>query len=220
LFEESSALLAQLQNKTVLPYPLRRLGQVARLRGDPRRAVAYCLQSLAYNREVGEQQGIAASLVGLALVAQERGHVRTAAQLLGKTDALLAEIGSSLLPADDVELRLAVDRVRTRLAPAEWTAARVAGEQQSLDDLVRIAEALADTAPTQAPGLTPRQNEILRLVATGHTNREIAETLALSVATVERHLANIYARIGARGRADATLFAVRAGLLSGEPPVG
>jgi DNA-binding NarL/FixJ family response regulator len=40
------------------------------------------------------------------------------------------------------------------------------------------------------------------------------------VTTVERHLANIYARIGARGRADATLFAARAGLLSGEPPVG
>jgi DNA-binding NarL/FixJ family response regulator len=53
---------------------------------------------------------------------------------------------------------------------------------------------------------------VLRLLAAGRTNREIAQELFLSVRTVERHVTNLYAKVGARGRADATVFAVRHGL--------
>lgn len=63
-----------------------------------------------------------------------------------------------------------------------------------------------------APGLkdlTDRELEVLRLLATGSSNKEIAAALTLSVHTVERHLANIYGKIDARGRADATAFAIR-----------
>jgi DNA-binding CsgD family transcriptional regulator len=62
---------------------------------------------------------------------------------------------------------------------------------------------------TPPAGLTPREAEILRLLAGGRTNREIADTLVLSVHTIERHLANAYRKIGARNRADATAFALR-----------
>ena len=54
---------------------------------------------------------------------------------------------------------------------------------------------------------------MLGLLAAGRTNRAIAEALVLSTGTVERHIANIYAKIGARGRADATAYALRHGLL-------
>jgi DNA-binding NarL/FixJ family response regulator len=60
--------------------------------------------------------------------------------------------------------------------------------------------------------LTPRELEVLRLVAAGHTNKEIADELVVSVATVERHVANIYRKIGARSRVDATRFAFDHGL--------
>jgi pimeloyl-ACP methyl ester carboxylesterase/DNA-binding CsgD family transcriptional regulator len=60
--------------------------------------------------------------------------------------------------------------------------------------------------------LTPRELEILRLVAAGRTNREIANDLVLSVRTVERHITNLYAKIEARGKADATAYAIRQGL--------
>jgi DNA-binding NarL/FixJ family response regulator len=53
----------------------------------------------------------------------------------------------------------------------------------------------------------------LRRVASGQSNREIAEALALSVRTVEKHVAHVYNKLGARGRADAAAFAVRHGLL-------
>jgi DNA-binding CsgD family transcriptional regulator len=62
---------------------------------------------------------------------------------------------------------------------------------------------------TPPAGLTGREAEILRLLANGRTNREIADALVLSVHTIERHLANSYRKIGARNRAEATAFALR-----------
>lgn len=58
-------------------------------------------------------------------------------------------------------------------------------------------------------GLTSREVQILRRVAEGSTNKEIASEFGLAVSTVERHLVNIYNKIGARGRADAIAFALR-----------
>jgi DNA-binding NarL/FixJ family response regulator len=54
---------------------------------------------------------------------------------------------------------------------------------------------------------------VLRLLAGGRTNKEIAEELALSVRTVERHIGNLYGKIAARGRADATAYALTRGLI-------
>jgi DNA-binding CsgD family transcriptional regulator len=61
-------------------------------------------------------------------------------------------------------------------------------------------------------GLSPREREVLRLVAAGESNSQIARRLGLSTHTVERHVANLYRKIGARGRADATAYALRNGL--------
>ena len=68
------------------------------------------------------------------------------------------------------------------------------------------ASRASDTSPVV---LTRRETEVLRLLAGGHTSREIAAELSLSVRTVGRHITNIYAKIGARTRSDATAFAIR-----------
>ena len=62
--------------------------------------------------------------------------------------------------------------------------------------------------PSYPHGLSERQLEVLRLVAQGKTNREIAGALVLSERTVQRHIADIYAKIGARNRAEATAIAL------------
>jgi DNA-binding CsgD family transcriptional regulator len=62
-------------------------------------------------------------------------------------------------------------------------------------------------------GLTAREAEVLGRLAGGKTNNEIAEELHVSVRTVERHIANIYAKIGARGRANATAYALTHNLI-------
>lgn len=64
-----------------------------------------------------------------------------------------------------------------------------------------------------ASGLTTREMEIIRLVASGLTNRETAETLHVNVGTIEFHLRNIYAKLGASVRTDAVLIAQRLGWL-------
>jgi DNA-binding CsgD family transcriptional regulator/pimeloyl-ACP methyl ester carboxylesterase len=61
-------------------------------------------------------------------------------------------------------------------------------------------------------GLSRRELEVLRLLAAGESNRQIARRLGLSPHTIERHVANLYRKIGARGRADATAYALRSGL--------
>jgi len=79
-------------------------------------------------------------------------------------------------------------------------------------DLARV-EALSRRAATSAGGLTAREVEILRLVAAGKTNREIAATLVISDHTVRRHLQNIFAKLGVPSRAAATAFAFQHDLL-------
>lgn len=59
-----------------------------------------------------------------------------------------------------------------------------------------------------APELTSRERDILRLIAAGESNKSIANELGIQVSTVERHISNLYGKLGARGRADATLMAV------------
>jgi DNA-binding NarL/FixJ family response regulator len=62
-------------------------------------------------------------------------------------------------------------------------------------------------------GLTERELEVLRLVAAGRTNKAIAAELVLSERTVERHVSNIFAKLGVSSRSAATAFAYEHGLV-------
>jgi len=77
------------------------------------------------------------------------------------------------------------------------------------DTEAMLAAETPGPTPVMDHGLTPREVEVLRHVAAGDANQEIAVRLGLSVHTVERHVANIYHKIDARGRADATAYALR-----------
>ncbi|MCX5173234.1 response regulator [Streptomyces antibioticus] len=61
--------------------------------------------------------------------------------------------------------------------------------------------------------LTPREEEVLKLVAEGHSSKEIAEILFISVKTVHRHRANLLHKLGLRDRLELTRYAIRAGLI-------
>jgi pimeloyl-ACP methyl ester carboxylesterase/DNA-binding CsgD family transcriptional regulator len=111
------------------------------------------------------------------------------APYLGDTEAAASAIDEFL------------DESEERVAP--WEASVAAGTEQE--------ESHAGYA--NAGDLTSREVEVLRLLAGGKTNGEIAEELYVSVRTVERHVANIYAKIGARGRANATAYALSLNLI-------
>jgi NarL family two-component system response regulator LiaR len=98
-------------------------------------------------------------------------------------------------------------------------AVRAAHEGQALLDpavAARLVEAIAQPAgePPRA-ALTPREREVLALVAHGLSNKRIARELAVSEKTVKTHVGHVLAKLGATDRTEAAVRAVRSGLLSG-----
>jgi DNA-binding CsgD family transcriptional regulator/pimeloyl-ACP methyl ester carboxylesterase len=92
----------------------------------------------------------------------------------------------------------------------------VDGVAAAIEEFVGVQVQSARTAAPQraekTDNLTARERDVLRLVALGESNKEIAGSLGLSVHTVERHLSNIYGKIEVRGRAEATAWALRNGV--------
>ena len=101
------------------------------------------------------------------------------------------------------------DTAEMELDAARW----VFRQLGAAPDVTRV-EALSRAGAAPAPaGLTAREIEVLRLVAEGRTNREIAKALTLSDHTVRRHLQNIFNKIGVSSRAAATAFAFQRDLV-------
>ena len=86
----------------------------------------------------------------------------------------------------------------------------MAGKQVLSDEIRHTIENFSSM-----PELSPRQIEILNLVAKGFSNKEIAEIVGISSETVKEHVANIFQRIGASSRAEAATLAVSLGLITG-----
>ena len=79
-----------------------------------------------------------------------------------------------------------------------------------IEDFLRRAR---QDLPVREDPLTPREQEVVKLVAEGYTNKQIAETLVISDKTVERHRANILDKLGMRDRVELTRYAIRNGLI-------
>ena len=105
------------------------------------------------------------------------------------------------------------DAADMELEAAEW----VFDQLGAVPDAQR-ARALSSRAPEPTAGpLTRREVEVLRLVATGMTNRAVAAELFLSEKTVARHLSNIFAKVDVSSRAAATAYAFRSGVVGPDP---
>jgi DNA-binding CsgD family transcriptional regulator/tetratricopeptide (TPR) repeat protein len=79
-------------------------------------------------------------------------------------------------------------------------------------DIERFQRAHKRLTPDRPDGLTARETEVLALIAAGSSTREISDALVLSTRTTARHVTNIYAKIGARNRVEATAYALRHGI--------
>ncbi|MPZ87753.1 MAG: DNA-binding response regulator [Nitriliruptorales bacterium] len=116
-------------------------------------------------------------------------------------------------PYDAARVRLLMGQACRRLddhdtADMELDAARRVFEQLGAAPALARTMELSRGPDAGAPGgLTPREVEVLRLVATGVTNREVADTLVISEKTVARHLSNMFTKLGITSRAAATAWA-------------
>ncbi|MET0136049.1 MAG: response regulator transcription factor [Kibdelosporangium sp.] len=104
---------------------------------------------------------------------------------------------------------------------AEAIAAVARGEAQFDPSIQRrLAESVTRRADPLPDGLTPREVDVLRLIAAGRSNVEIAERLVITEATVKTHINNLFAKAGVRDRAQAVTYAFRHGIAtaSSDPP--
>lgn len=133
-------------------------------------------------------------------------------------DALSRE--ARILAAADVHAALTADRPHRRAFTADAAAAILEAEGGATLDAVAVACVLAAAGGRAARSrarwpadLTGREVEVLRLIARGETNRQVAARLVISPKTVGRHVENLYGKIGVSSRAAAALFAMEHGLL-------
>jgi ATP/maltotriose-dependent transcriptional regulator MalT len=221
--EEGLALFRSVGEQNGTSDALHDLGEIARRLGHTEEAATRFAESLRLRRETGARRGIAECFEGLAAVAWGQGDGETAIRLLAAAQALREAIGS---PRPDVD-RAALDRLTAAAAASlgaagtdqTWTA----GHALPLDVAVAEAAAVADRArplpPTLARGvvagapLTARELDVLRLLALGKSNQEIAMHLFVSPATARTHVDHIFTKLGVHDRAEAVDHAHRYGLV-------
>lgn len=190
------------------------LGLFTAAGGDLPVAARHHQTSFAVLVEVGDQQWPQKPLIGLASIAARCGRSDLAAQLLGAVDHLLRVGECRIYPFDRPLYEEGESTARSALGESAFAMSHQAGAALSLESLKAAADAIVRAADERAEretsrrhatadALTPRELEILRLIAQGHTDREIAETLFLSRRTVNTHVANILGRLGVSTRRDA-----------------
>jgi DNA-binding NarL/FixJ family response regulator len=130
-------------------------------------------------------------------------------------------LGARLLAAADAYDAMTHDRPHRRALPpgaarAELGASVRAGalEKRVVDAVLEVAGAAPLRVQQGYPaGLSDREVEVLRLIAQGRTNKEVAETLVITEKTAGHHVEHIYAKAGVSTRAGAALFAMRHDLI-------
>ena len=174
-------------------------------------------QAREASRELTEIAGRSGSAMLRAIAAQTRGAVDLAE---GDAHAALRVLRDALQVWHELDAPYEAARVRVQLGLAcralrdddtaglELDAARGAFEQLgAAPDLARLDALTGRPAEGASHGLTVRELEVLRLVAAGKTNRDIAATLVVSEHTVARHVQNIFVKLRVSTRTAATAFA-------------
>jgi non-specific serine/threonine protein kinase len=198
---------------------LGKLADVAQARGDDARAAALYRESLDSWWSQGEL-GAVEILTGLARLAAKEGRPEGAVRLFGAAEAVQKRMGLTLAPALRAKNERALSAARGTLGQEGFDAAWTAGEDLPLGQAVTEAQTLTvdagqaahaapDPGPSAAVGaLSARELEVLKLVAEGLTNAQVAERLFLSPRTVNAHLNSIYHKLGVRSRSAAVRLAV------------
>jgi ATP/maltotriose-dependent transcriptional regulator MalT len=215
-YQESLTLFREMGEKGGLAWALHHLGYIAQCQGDPTQAATLLMESLVLEKELAYKPGIARCLVGLggSALAQNESleDAQQAVRLFGAAKALLTTIGADLEPVDEREYQAGLAAARAPLSPTAfedaWTAGQALTLEQAVDEALALTPEPEAAPPTYPADLTERELEVLRLVAQGLTNTEVANQLIISPRTVEAHLRSIYDKLQVTSRSAATRFAV------------
>ena len=183
-------------------------------------AAGYFIESLDIQQGLGNTSGIVICLVGLAGVATQQGHYQQAAWLLGAATFQFDKSEMFVAEVDRTEYNHIVNQTRIHLDQSIFDSAWSAGYAMAWDQVMVEARDVASKAQSSPSSqktdmyndaldqLTPREMEVLGLIAQGMTNRDIAHQLVISPRTVNAHVTSIYAKLGVTSRSAATRLAV------------
>ncbi len=229
LFEESLALFRLLGEQRNIAWSLSRVARAAAVQGDNAAAFARYEESLALFREVDDTGGMASCLKGWAELVARQGEAVWAERLWGAAESLHAMKRPHdifILPDMDTDDEQLMAAARTQLGERAFARALAEGRTMTPEQALaaRGEMLMPDRTPaksiTQARtsthkrrstyphGLTEREVEVLRLVARGLTDAQIAEELVISPRTVNAHLRSIYNKLDITSRNAATYFAI------------
>jgi len=190
------------------------LGNLARDQGDNARALALFREALVLGRNHPGTRFVTEVIEAVGIVAAG-GQAERATRLLSAAKAQRDRLGLRYrVREDQAALEQAVAAARAVLGEAAFATAWAAG--RSLTPAQAIAEALDPLVPptsTHGISLTPREDDILRLLVAGQTDPAIAAALFISVRTVEHHVARIFAKLGVHTRTAAATAALANGLV-------
>ncbi len=215
LAEKSVVLYKEIGHRHGTANSLGVLGKVFATEGDYAAAQTLYEQGLAISCELGEQWVAAVFLVELGDVVAAQQKLAWAAQLWGAAEALRDAFGVPipLVQRADYERSLSAARVHLgeRAFATAWAQGRSMTPEQALAAKGQKPTPKPTTTAipqTNPAGLTAREVEVLRLLAGGLTDLQIAEKLVLSPRTVHAHISSIYNKLGVTSRSTATRYAI------------
>jgi predicted ATPase/DNA-binding CsgD family transcriptional regulator len=219
LYEEALALQRGIGDRYTTAITLENLAQVVRDAGDFARAAALLQESVELWRSMTYGWGAADTLFAFAALAAAMGQAERAARLGGAAEALYRTTQASFTPGGRLDRERAMEAGRAALGKAAFTTAWAAGGALDLEEAIAEAMQVSPSSPVPthaapAPhGLTPREVEVLRLLARRLTDREIADALFISPHTAARHVASILGKLSVANRRQAATAADRLGLV-------
>ena len=212
--ETANALIRRLKEEVQKPGPRARVLQTcveaALASSDVACAQAACdeLAEIASRHDISFFWAVSSHASGAVLLAQ--GQPRRALVSLRRAWTVWCELG---VPYEAARVRVLIGRACQELgdkhsALVEFTAARQAFQQLGAIHDLALIDSLLPKAAGQAEGpLSARELQVLRLVASGKSNREIGQRLFISEKTVARHLSNIFTKLDLNSRTAATAYA-------------
>jgi predicted ATPase/DNA-binding CsgD family transcriptional regulator len=217
-FEAALAILQDLGDRRGLIRVHAGLGRLALDAGDLATAREQWQLSLQHVQAIGARWGIAIYLDGMAGWHVREQQPQRAAQLFGAADALREAINAPLPPFlqkwRERDLLLAHQHLERAAFVAAWNEGHAWSLEQALtaaNEPVTMPQSAQTAQPlrlAELDALTPRERDVLRLVAQGLTDAQVAEKLVVSIRTVSSHLYSIYSKLGVNSRTAATRYAL------------
>ena len=191
------------------------LADVARAAGNLADAMILYQECLSLNWDRQDLENVSWSLAGLAVIAAADGQLDLAVRLMGLADQFEERTGAPLTPHirrdHDLAVRMLMDGVGAeRFATIQASARNAEPAEEIGAALALTRHETSENAPSiTGLGLTPREWDVLRMMAAGQSNQDIADDLFLSLGTVKVHVTHILAKLGVKSRSAATDYAHR-----------